>query len=1061
MNSGKIKSFSKNKTVALAGLVLAASAVTILLLGFRVSSARSPVAPAEFSYGVKLAGISLPFVKNQGQWDNRVRFRADLFSGALAVTEEELVYSLASFGSAKGDQAADNEDWPPSGPNGPRILVFKEKFLAADGRTLSLVPAGKEAAGTVVSYFNGPEAVSWRKGLASYSSLQLGPIYPGIEVELKAAAGNVEKFFYLGPGARVEDIKIKVEGVSVLSLSGNGNLLLNSPAGPLEMVKPVGYQEIAGQRQPVEVAYEIRGRDEYGFRISGSYNPDFPLVIDPALSTLSASTFIGGTGNDRGYCIGVNAAGQVYVAGYTVSIFQSDFPTTTGVIDTSANGSYDVFISRLNNSLTQLEASTYLGGSSADYVYGLSIAEDGNIFLTGITSSRDFPVTAGAFQTQYRGGEYDAFVVKISPDLDLLLGSTYLGGSGIDYGADLKVIPASYNNDTVIVVGLTDSADFPVTPDTYSTSLKGGQDAFAAVLYNSLGHLAAATFIGGSDYDIASSVAVDGLGHFWVAGRTRSADFPVTSGAFDGTYNGDYDGFVLHLHPQLNVLYSSTYIGGSGADFLYALGLEGEINPQVYIAGYTSSSDFPVTEGAYDKTFSGIADVFVSKLDTSLSYLLGSTFLGGVAEDRCRAMVVDANGNPYIAGWTRSAGYPITSFTYDASHNGGWDAFVTKLSVKLGAVLASTFIGGSADDLAYGLAMDGTGNVYVTGYTQSSAFPMTEGTYDKDISGTDVFVARFEAVGSYQLTVSRTGDGSGSVTSVDGGIDCGSDCYEIYDAGFIVTLKAEPAENSVFGGWSGDVNSPDNPITVNMDSDKNITAKFAPAEATYTLTVVRSGPGNGTVTSEDEEINCGDTCSASYAAGTLVKLTATPDELSGFERWEGDISGTSKTISFLMDSDKTVVAVFGPYPLSDLTGEWSSLKVSRFLGQTIILSGFLKMINDGDGELKGNYKISYYLSADGQSLDTLIETRSLSYNLAPDSTRIITVAWYLSQNMNPVGQYLIAVLDADNEIEEKDETNNRVVFGPITTSTENGSTGQEQRTGLKKLSEAIKGKIGK
>ncbi|MBC7350002.1 MAG: SBBP repeat-containing protein [Candidatus Aminicenantes bacterium] len=1061
MNSGKIKFFTRNKTLTLAGLVMAASGIVVLLLlGFRVSPARSPLAPAELSPGVNLARISLPFVENRGQWDNRVRFKADLFSGALVVTEEELVYSLVSARSGKVEADTWSEDWPVSGPTSSRMLVFKEKFLAANGRELSLTPAGKEAAETAVSYFNSPDSTSWKRRLASYGRLRLGRVYPGIDVELKATGGNVEKFFYLSPGARVEDISIKVEGIEALSLSDQGNLVLNSSAGPLEMVKPVGYQEIAAQRHPVEVAYELRGRDEYGFKISGSYDPDFPLVIDPALSTLSASTFIGGTGNDRGYCIGVNASGKVYVAGYTVSIFSSDFPTTTGVIDTSANGSFDLFISRLDNSLTQLEASTYLGGSSSDYVNGLSIAEDGNIFLTGITSSRDFPVTAGAFQTQYRGGEYDAFVVKISPDLDLLLGSTYLGGSGIDYGADLKVIPASYNNDTIVVVGMTDSADFPVTPDTYSTSLRGGLDAFVAVIYNSLGSLDA-TFIGGSDYDIASAVAVDGLGHFWVAGRTRSADFPVALHSFDETYNGDYDGFVLHLDYQLNVIYGSTYIGGSGADFLYGLSLKGEVNPEVYVAGYTSSSDFPVTESAYDKTFSGIYDVFVSKLDTSLSYLLASTFLGGAADDRCRAIAVDANGNPYIAGWTRSASYPITSFTYDSSHDGGWDAFVTKLSVKLGAVLASTFIGGGADDLAYGLAIDDAGDVYLTGYTQSSTFPMTEETYDDEISSTDVFVARFAAVGSYQLTVSRTGDGSGSVTSVDGGIDCGSDCSETYDEGFIVILKAEPAENSVFGGWSGDVTSPDNPIYFTMDSDKNITASFAPAEATYTLTVVRSGPGNGTITSEDEGINCGDVCSAAYPAGTLVKLTATPDELSGFERWDGDISGTSKTISFLMDGDKTVVAVFGPYPLSDLSGEWSGLKVSRFLGQTIVLSGFLKLINDGDGELKGNYKISYYLSADGQSLDTLIETRSLSYNLAPDSTRIITVAWYLSQNLNPVGKYLVAILDADNEIEEKDENNNRVVFGPITATSENGSTGQEQRTGVRKLSEAIKGKIGK
>ncbi|MCX8161207.1 MAG: SBBP repeat-containing protein, partial [Candidatus Saccharicenans sp.] len=781
MNSGKGKPVTGGQVFGLVSLLISAAALAaIVLMGFRTVPA-SPVRGKSISTPrVSLSGISLPFVPNEGQWDSRIRFRADLFAGALAVTDRELIFSLLSFdrGQAKGE--AGEEDIPVAAQNEARLLVFKEKFLAANNQETIFSPSGRQSARTRVAYFRGRNAETWKNRLLSYDSLELGEVYPGIEVELRASGGNVEKFFYLHPGSRVEVINIKVEGVESLDLSEAGHLVLRTAAGPLEMIKPVGYQEIDGRREYVEVAYEVRTRNEYGFKIHGSYNPDYPLVIDPALSTLSASTFIGGTGNDRGYCVAVNSEGQVYVAGYTVSIFQSDFPTTSGVIDTSANGSYDIFISRLNNSLTQLEASTYLGGQGADYVNGLAIDGEGNIYLTGITASRDFPVTTGAFQAQYQGGEYDGFVVKVAPDLNLLLGSTYLGGSGTDYAAALSWLPASNG---VAIAGMTDSTNFPVTEGTYSTSLNGNQDAFVAVLTGSLGSLTMATYIGGSDYDIASAVVVDGLGHFWVAGRTRSSNFPVTPGAFDKTYNGDYDGFVLHLSPMLDFIYSATYIGGSGADQLYALGLEGTANPAVYVAGYTSSSDFPVTEGAYDTTFSGLTDIFVSKFDSSLGSLVASTFVGGVSDDRCRALVVDSYGNPYIAGWTRSAGYPVTSGTYDSGHNGGWDAVVTKLSVKLGAVLASTFLGGAADDLAYGLTLDSQGNVYVTGYTQSSAFPVTTDTYDKEISGTDVFVARFAAVGSYQLNVSRTGTGSGTVHSQDGGIDCGLDCSESYDQG--------------------------------------------------------------------------------------------------------------------------------------------------------------------------------------------------------------------------------------------------------------------------------------
>lgn len=1060
MSSGKRKPVTGGQIFGLVGLVVSAAVLAALILaGFRTI----PTEPADrepfTTPRVALASVSLPFVPNEGQWDSRLKFRADLFTGALAVTDRELIFSLLSFDPGQAEGTAGDSDLPAAAENRARLLVFKEIFLAGNGQPAVLFPSGQQPAGTSVAYFRGQNSGSWKSKLTGFNSVGLGEVYPGIKVELRASAGNVEKFFFLQPGSRVGDINIKVEGIETLSLSDEGHLVLHSAAGPLEMVRPVGYQEIEGRREYVEVAYEVRSQNEYGFKILGTYNSDKTLVIDPALNALSASTFIGGTGNDRGFCIGLNAEGQVYVAGYTVSVFQSDFPTTAGVIDTSANGSYDIFISRLNNSLTQLEASTYLGGQGADYVYGMSIGPDGHVFLTGITSSRDFPVTGGSFQSQYRGGEYDAFVVKISPDLDQLVGSTYLGGSGIDYGAAISLIPNSH--DMLVVVGMTDSPDFPATAGSYSQSLQGGQDAFVAVLSDGLGSMFRATLIGGSDYDIASSVAVDGAGNFWVAGRTRSPDFPVTSGAFDRTYNGDYDGFVLRLGPMLDYLYSSTYIGGSGADYLYSLAIHGSIDPVVYVAGHTSSSDFPVTENAFDRTLSGNSDIFVTKFDTSLSWLIGSTYLGGIMEEGCRALVVDSHGNPYISGYSRSLNYPITLNTYDPSQNGGWDVVVTKLSVKLSALLASTFLGGGADDLAYGLALDDAGNVYVTGYTQSTAFPITKDTYDKDISGTDVFVAKFAAVGSYQLNLNRAGTGSGLVSSQDGGIDCGPDCSELYDEGYVVTLTATPDEGSVFGGWSGSLFSPENPIKITMDSDKTITAKFVPAEDIYTLTIVKSGPGNGTVTSEDEEINCGEVCSAVYPAGTRVKLTATPDEFSGFDRWDGDIYSTAKTISFIMDGDKTVAAIFGPYPLPDLTGEWSSLKVSMFFNRTIVMTGFLKMINDGDGELKGTYKISFYLSADGQSLDTLLETRSLSYNIAPDSSRLIGFIKYLSQGQNPVGKYLIAVMDVENSIEEKDESNNTVVFGPITSSNQGGGSQESQKLELRKLSDGIKNKTGK
>ncbi|MGB9894232.1 MAG: InlB B-repeat-containing protein, partial [Candidatus Saccharicenans sp.] len=265
--------------------------------------------------------------------------------------------------------------------------------------------------------------------------------------------------------------------------------------------------------------------------------------------------------------------------------------------------------------------------------------------------------------------------------------------------------------------------------------------------------------------------------------------------------------------------------------------------------------------------------------------------------------------------------------------------------------------------------------------------------------------------------------------------NCGSDCSEVYDSGQKVTLSASPDQDSVFAGWSGDLIGVDNPMTITMDSEKTVTAKFVPAGATFTLTVIKSGPGHGTVTSEDGQIDCGEICTTTYPAGTVVTLTASPDENSGFDSWTGDVNGSDNSISFIMDEDKTAIAVFGPTPLPDLTGEWQNLKISGFMGRSNILTGFLLLKNIGEAAASGGYKISFYLSANGTSLDTLVTTRTIDFDLAAKSSRKISFVYYLRTTVPLTGKYLIAYLDSDNILEEKDEANNLVVFGRINETT--------------------------
>ena len=396
----------------------------------------------------------------------------------------------------------------------------------------------------------------------------------------------------------------------------------------------------------------------------------FLAAPQAAQATLLASSFLGGSGEEGGYCgdaVALGPDGTVYVTGHTSS---TDFPTTTG--DPYHGGASDVFVARFDATLTNLLAAVFLGGSDEEQASCVVVDAAGNVYVSGGTMSTDFPTTTGAYDRTFGGGSAgpydvpgDVFVTKLSADLSTLLASTYFGGTSFDYSRAI----------------ITD----------------------------------------GTSVHIAGATASSGL---------------ATAGAFDETrtLGGDWggiDAYVAEFDASLSTLLSATYLGGGGSDYCedMASGTGG-----VYVTGWTSSNNYPYTPTAYDNTFGGgVYDAFVTGLDSSLTGLVGSTYLGGTSWDFGYAIATDAAGNVYVTGHNAETGatttFPTTAGSFQAEYNGiggagvGDDAFVSKFDATLSTLVASTMFGGTGWEYATGLKWDPDGYVCLVGTTSSEDIP--------------------------------------------------------------------------------------------------------------------------------------------------------------------------------------------------------------------------------------------------------------------------------------------------------------------------------------------------
>jgi hypothetical protein len=706
--------------------------------------------------------LPIAFEANLGQADPTVRFLSRGSGYALFLTPSEAVLTLAS------------------GPGGSGSRVLRLRLV---GGSLDQPVVGLDQLPARSNYFIGSDAGGWRSDIPNYRRVKYPSLYPGVDLVFHGSGGALEYDFVVAPGADVSVITLAIDGAETMQIEPAGDVVVRLPGVEVRMRKPVVYQEANGVRRPVAGHYVVRQPSDRAPEISRSpvprpaihppepdidartigfqiaeYDPSKPLIIDPVLTY---STYVGGTAADSGNSITLDAAGNIYVTGQTDS---AAFPTVNAM-QPATGGLSDAFVLKLDPTGSTLLYSTYLGGSLEDRGNGIAVDGAGNAYIAGRTGSLNFPVTPGAFQIGFRGGTFDAFVAKLSPDGGTLLYSTYLGGFANDAGFGIVVDGGGNAH----VAGGTMSDDFPVTGAAFQPIPGGTTDAFVTKLDATGGGLTYSTYLGGSANDRANAIALGPNGDAYVTGHTDSIDFPATN-AYQPTSGGGRDAFVARLNATGNALLYATYWGGNSEDS--GLGIAVDVAGSAHVTGGTDSANFP-TVNAYQPSKSGGRDAFVTKLDAGGSPVY-STYLGGSNNENlvpggatAGAIAVDPLGNAYVTGMTASTDFP-TANAVQSQFGGADDVFVTKVSPDGSAVVYSTYLGGTSFDIGVGIAVDGGGTAYVTGNTRSDNFP-TVGAFQPLLAGSsDAFIAVISDAtgGTTTLTVTPTAIVAGDTAMV-------------------------------------------------------------------------------------------------------------------------------------------------------------------------------------------------------------------------------------------------------------------------------------------------------
>ncbi len=674
------------------------------------------------------ANLPVTFIENVGQTDARVRYYARGNRFGFYLTQKEVRLAFTNKNADSG-------------------IALALRFIGANPQ--SRIEGADRAPGEV-NYLHGNDPAAWRTHIARYGEVAYRELWPGIDLHLREQSGVLKYEFHVQPGARPSDIRLAYSGATRLSLDKSDALLIDTAAGVLSDAAPVAYQDIDGTRVDVPSTYALQGSGRFAFAIGNTYDPVRELIIDPGIqyttflggdsdetgsgivvdasgnayiggttqspnfpttvgafdrtgatnnfaeafvSKLNAqgtalvySTFIGGSDMEFGRRIAIDAAGNAYLTGQTKS---SNFPVTGNAFDRTlnippncprcANDNTDGFVTKLNATGSALVYSTYLGGTDYDSPRGIAVDAGGNAYVIGETLSADFPTTAAAFR-RTSSGSYDTFVTKLNAAGSALAYSTFIGGTQVDNGERVAVDAGG----NAYVLGFSSSLDFPTTAGAFDRTSNGDFDATLTKVNSSGSGLVYSTYLGGAGSDTGAGLVVNDAGEAYVSGGTGSLNFPTTAGALSTPPDGS-DVFVTKFNAAGSALVYSAVFGGTAGDGANGIDLDGAGN--AWIAGVTTSTNYPTTANAADRSANGGADVFISELNPTGSALLYSTLQGGSQTDVGIDVAVDNLGDVYVTGKTQSLDFPATVGAFDTVFAGDlsifWgDAFVTKIDVS-------------------------------------------------------------------------------------------------------------------------------------------------------------------------------------------------------------------------------------------------------------------------------------------------------------------------------------------------------------------------------------------